>query len=71
MSSIWLFIVALAICSFAHAEDDYDYDGLVSEEPMQVIVYYDIDELFLQLKFSFSEKTTKIWCNLPQGFDIT
>ena len=23
------------------------------------------------LKFSFSEKATKIWRNLPQGFDIT
>ena len=22
-------------------------------------------------KFSFSEKATKIWCNLPQGFEIT
>ena len=36
MSTIWLFIFALAICSFAHAED-YDYDELVSEEPIQVI----------------------------------
>ena len=62
MSSIWLFIFALSICSLAQAEDDYDYDGLVSEEPIQVIVY-EIDGLFLQLKFSFSEKATKIWCN--------
>ena len=35
MSSIWLFIFALAICSLAHA-DDYDYNELVSEEPIQV-----------------------------------
>ena len=47
MSSIWLFIFALAICSFAHAED-YDYDELVSEEPIQV-VFDKIDwSLFLQ-----------------------
>ena len=36
MSSIWLFIFALAISSLAHA-DDYDYNELVSEEPIQVI----------------------------------
>ena len=23
------------------------------------------------LKFSFSEKATKIWCNLSEGFDVT
>ena len=23
------------------------------------------------LKFSFSEKATKIWCNHPQGFEVT
>ena len=26
---------------------------------------------FRLLKFNFSEKITKFWCNLPQGFDIT
>ena len=26
---------------------------------------------FGNLKFSFSEKATKIWRNLPQGFDFT
>ena len=48
MSNIWLFIFALAaICKLANA-DDYDYDGLVSEEPMQVI-FYEIHKLFLQI----------------------
>ena len=45
MSSIWLFIFALAICSFAHAED-YDYDELVSEEPIQVFLIRSTDYYF-------------------------
>ena len=27
--------------------------------------------LAMVVKFSFSKKVTKIWHNLPQGFDIT
>ena len=23
------------------------------------------------VKFSFSEKPTKVWCNRPQGFDVS
>ena len=56
MSSIWLFIFALAICSLAQAEDDYDYDGLVSEEPIQVIVYEN-DGLYLTLFTLFVNQT--------------
>ena len=56
MLSIWLFIFALAICSLAKAEDDYDYDGLVSEEPIQVIVYEN-DGLYLTLFTLFVNQT--------------
>ena len=28
-------------------------------------------EMFNKLEFSFSEKDTQIWRNLPQGFDVT
>ena len=53
MSSLWLFIFALAIFSLAHAEDDYNYDVLVSEEPIQVI-FYDIDSFISSIKPKFS-----------------
>ena len=36
MSTIWLFIFALAICSFAHAED-YDYDELGMKSCIQSV----------------------------------
>ena len=35
------------------------------------ISYVQINELPRALKFRFSEKATKIRCNLPQGLDIT
>ena len=31
----------------------------------------DLNPCKVGLKFNFSEKGTKIWYNLPQGFDIT
>ena len=32
---------------------------------------WDLSKMAVPIKFSFSENTTKIWRNRPQGFDVT
>ena len=64
MSTIWLLIFALAICSFAHAED-YDYDELVSEEPIQVISNKIDWSLFLQSNQNVTIVCHCVYSNVP------
>ena len=62
MSSMWLFIFALAIFSLAYAEEDYNYDELVSEEPIQVISH-DIDSFISSIKPKFRFLYVKLYRN--------
>ena len=35
------------------------------------LIWSEILDRIIHLKFSFSETATKMWCNRPQGFDVT
>jgi hypothetical protein len=48
------------------------YDKVTDDIKCQNIIQKEssILKFWLFFKFNFSEKAAKIWCNLPQGFEI-